>query len=94
MMAAYHKRLTGTDRAEADARARPGASGRARRFRCSPIPSGSPTFGRRQLRARLRPIECHYFVNQGFFARTANCLREPHTCATSPARSSMAATTS
>ena len=68
MIAAYYKRLTHADRSGPGARRRPpGASGRA-----TPSRSAAPRRGRRSstrsdFAIAFARIECHYFVNGGFF---------------------------
>ena len=68
LIAAYHRRLTGPDRGDARSpRRAPGACGRARRSRSSPIRRGLPPSASRTMRIAFARIECHYFQNGGFF---------------------------
>jgi proline iminopeptidase len=76
MMAAYHKRLTGPDRAEALRCARAWSQWEGTTLSLLPDPARVNQFGADLYALAFALIECHYFVNQGFFAYDGQLLAE------------------
>jgi proline iminopeptidase len=76
MMAAYHKRLTGPDRAEALRCARAWSQWEGTTLSLLPDPARVNQFGADVYALAFALIECHYFVNQGFFAYDGQLLAE------------------
>ena len=76
MIAAYYRRLTHPDRdVQIARRAGPGRCGRAARCRCMQDPERVKLFGADTYAIAFARIECHYFINRGFFERDDQLLR-------------------
>jgi len=68
LLAAYHRRLTGTDPAAQLAAARAWSIWEGATSSLWPNPQRAAQFGAAQFALALARIEAHYFVNRGFFA--------------------------
>ena len=69
MIAAYYRRLTGTDAAEKLAAARAWSMWEGSTLSLLPDPGRVAAFGEDQYAIAFARIEAHYFVNGGFFER-------------------------
>jgi len=67
LIAAYHRRLTGEDPAERAAAARAWSVWEGKTSRLLPDPGSLDTFEEAAFAEAFARIECHYFVNGGFF---------------------------
>ena len=67
LVAAYHQRLTGTDEAERLRAARAWAIWEGATSRLLPDPTLVADYGQAEKAEAFARIECHYFVNRGFF---------------------------
>jgi proline iminopeptidase len=67
LIAAYHRRLTGEDPAERAAAARAWSIWEGTTSRLLPDPGSLATFADDAFAEAFARIECHYFVNGGFF---------------------------
>jgi proline iminopeptidase len=76
MMAAYYKRLTGPDRAEALRCAKTWSQWEATTISLLPDPARVEQFGHEAYALAFASIECHYFVNRGFFAYDGQLIAE------------------
>ncbi len=76
MMTAYYKRLTGSDRAEALRCAKAWSQWEATTISLLPDPARVAQFGHETYAVAFASIECHYFVNQGFFAYDGQLIAE------------------
>jgi proline iminopeptidase len=68
-VSAYYRRLTGSDRQEQLACARAWSQWEASTLALRPNPAVIDSFGADQFALAFGRIECHYFVNGGFFDR-------------------------
>jgi proline iminopeptidase len=68
-VSAYYRRLTGSDREEQLACARAWSQWEASTLALRPNPAVIDSFGADQFALAFGRIECHYFVNGGFFDR-------------------------
>ena len=68
LIAAYHRRLTGTDSAIQIECARAWSRWEAATISLLPNPARVEEFGADRFATAFARIECHYFVNRGFFA--------------------------
>lgn len=69
LLAAYHRRLTGPDAAERLACARAWSRWEGATLSLWPAPDREEEFGAADFADAFARIECHYFVNGGFFPR-------------------------
>jgi proline iminopeptidase len=74
MIAAYHRRLVGPDEAERCACARAWSQWEAATLSLLPDPQRVAAFGSDAFALAFARIECHYFMNRGFFARDDQLL--------------------
>ena len=95
LIAAYHRRLTEPrPRRCSSRRRRRGAIWEGTHAACMPNPELIEQLGADDFALAFARIECHYFVNGGFFERDDQLLaRRATASATSPASSCRAATT-
>jgi proline iminopeptidase len=68
LVAAYYRCLTGTDAAAKKACARAWSVWEATTLSLLPNPAREAEFGDDHFAAAFAAIECHYFINKGFFA--------------------------
>jgi proline iminopeptidase len=78
MMTAYHRRLTGSDRAEALRCAKAWSQWEGTTISLLPDPARVSQFGADDYAIAFASIECHYFVNRGFFAYDGQLIAEAH----------------
>jgi proline iminopeptidase len=76
LVAAYHRRLTGHDVAEQLACAKAWSQWEASTLSLRPNPKLVIEFGNDAFALAFGRIECHYFVNRGFFANDDELLAE------------------
>jgi proline iminopeptidase len=76
LVAAYHRRLTASDPSVRLAAARAWSVWEASTSRLRPDPHLIETFGVGEFAEAFARIECHYFVNGGFFEPRDQLLRE------------------
>jgi proline iminopeptidase len=76
LLRAFHKRLTSDDSAERLAAARAWSIWEGSTSRLVPDPSMIDRFGQDRFALTFARIECHYFVNKGFFARDGQLLED------------------
>lgn len=67
LVAAYYRRLTGPDEAERQKAARAWSLWEGRTLSLWPNPAREAAFAEDRFAAAMAAIECHYFVNGGFF---------------------------
>ena len=82
--AAYYRRLTGPDPAEQLACARAWSQWEGATLSLLPDPRRVAEFGADHFAIAFARIECHYFVNQGFFAEDGQLLANAHRLAGIP----------
>jgi proline iminopeptidase len=75
-MGAYHRRLTGRDQSEILRYARAWSQWEGGALSLLPDPSRVAKFGEETYAVAFARIECHYFVNGGFFAADDQLLRK------------------
>ena len=78
LIAAYHRRLTSEDPAVLLAAARAWSVWEARTSHLVVDHEQVQTFDAEDFALAFARIECHYFINRGFFARDAQLLDEVH----------------
>jgi proline iminopeptidase len=78
LIAAYHRRLTGTDPAAQLACARAWSQWEGATLSLLPDPRRVTEFGADRFALAFARIECHYFQNRGFFARDGQLIAEAH----------------
>lgn len=78
MVAAYHKRLTSTDEATRLAAARSWSIWEASTSKLVPDENLKQQFGEDEFAVAFARIECHYFINKGFFDRDDYLLHNAH----------------
>jgi proline iminopeptidase len=78
MMTAYHRRLIGPDRAEALRCAKAWSQWEGTTISLLPDPARVSQFGADDYAIAFASIECHYFVNRGFFAYDGQLIAEAH----------------
>lgn len=78
LVAAYHRRLTGSDRAAQLACARAWSQWEASTLSLLPDEKRVSDFGADRFALAFARIECHYFMNGGFFARDGQLLADAH----------------
>lgn len=76
LLAAYHRRLTGRDGAEMLACARAWSLWEGATISLLPDAERLAEFGEDRFALAFARIECHYFMNRGFFARDGQVLAE------------------
>jgi proline iminopeptidase len=74
LIAAYHKRLTGEDEEERLACARAWSMWEGSALSLLPDPARVAAFGQPDYALAFARIECHYFVNRGFFAEDGQLI--------------------
>ncbi|MFM2310767.1 MAG: hypothetical protein RLZZ04_43 [Cyanobacteriota bacterium] len=74
LLAAYHKRLTSEDSEIRLEAARAWSVWEASTSKLIPSPVSQASFARSEFAEAFARIECHYFVNRGFFARENQLL--------------------
>ncbi|MDY6937759.1 MAG: prolyl aminopeptidase [Cyanobacteriota bacterium] len=74
LISAYYKRLTSDDAAVRTEAARAWAIWEGRTSKLLPDPNAAQKFGRDRFAEAFARIECHYFVNRGFFDREDQIL--------------------
>lgn len=84
LVAAYHRRLTGADRAVQLACARAWSMWEASTLSLLPNPERVAEFGQERFALAFARIECHYFANGGFFREDGQLIREAHRLAGIP----------
>lgn len=83
-VAAYHKRLTGNDEVEKAACARAWSQWEGAVSSLLPNPERVTQFGDDHFAIAFASIECHYFINKGFFETDDQLLRNAHRLADIP----------
>ncbi|NJM56203.1 MAG: prolyl aminopeptidase [Synechococcales cyanobacterium RU_4_20] len=78
LVAAYHKRLTSPDPKICREAARAWAMWEASTSKLLPDPNLMQAFGEEHFATAFARIECHYFINQGFFETDDQLLRNVH----------------
>jgi proline iminopeptidase len=76
LLQAYHRRLTGDDRAIRQEAARAWSIWEGSTSKLLPDASGAARFGEDHFAEAFARIECHYFVNGGFFEVDDQLLRD------------------
>ncbi|MBM3519661.1 MAG: prolyl aminopeptidase [Alphaproteobacteria bacterium] len=84
LVAAYHRRLTGSDRVAQLACARAWSMWEAGTLSLLPNPARVAEFGQERFAIAFARIECHYFANGGFFKEDGQLLKEAHRLAGIP----------
>ena len=84
MIGAYHKRLMSPDRATALAAAKAWSIYEGSLLSLFPDPQRVERFAEAEYALAFARIECHYFVNKGFFERDDQLLRGAHRLAAIP----------
>jgi proline iminopeptidase len=78
LVSAYYKRLTGEDKAEQLACAKAWSHWEASTLALRQNPEVVASFGGDKFALAFGRIECHYFINKGFFARDGQLLADAH----------------
>lgn len=78
LLSAYHRRLTGDNPAEQLACARSWSQWEGATLSLLPDEKRVNDFGSERFALAFARIECHYFINQGFFARDGQLLEDAH----------------
>ena len=78
LLAAYHRRLTGPDKAEQIACARAWSQWEGATISLLPDPKRVTEFGSDHFALAFARIECHYFVNGGFFRQDDQLIGDAH----------------
>ncbi|WP_374333725.1 prolyl aminopeptidase [Aestuariivirga sp.] len=84
LLSAYHRRLTGSDKAEQIACARAWSQWEAATISLLPDPKRVAEFGADHFALAFARIECHYFVNGGFFRQDDQLIADAHKLAAIP----------
>jgi proline iminopeptidase len=84
MMAAYYRRLTGEDENEKIRCARAWSQWEGGTLSLLPDPSRVAKFGEEAYAVAFARIECHYFMNRGFFASDDQLLKKARRLAAIP----------
>jgi proline iminopeptidase len=84
MVAAYHKLLTGPDPALQLAAAKAWSIWEGSTLSLLPDPARVERFGSDHYAIAFARIECHYFINRGFFTRDGQLLEDAHRLNTIP----------
>jgi proline iminopeptidase len=86
MIAAFHRRLFGSDRAASLQAARAWSRWEGETISLAGPPALPPRFNDDRFVEAFARIECHYFVNRGFFERDGWLLEQAETFRTIPGR--------
>jgi proline iminopeptidase len=78
LVSAYYKRLTGENKAEQLACAKAWSHWEASTLALRQNPEVVASFGGDKFALAFGRIECHYFINNGFFARDGQLLADAH----------------
>lgn len=78
LLSAYHRRLTGPDPEAQRACARAWSQWEGATLSLLPDEKRVADFGEERFALAFARIECHYFVNRGFFERDGQLLAEAH----------------
>lgn len=78
LVAAHYKRLTGGDEAQRLASARAWSQWEGATLSLYPDPAREAAFGEDRFAIAFASIECHYFINRGFFAEDGWLLKNAH----------------
>jgi proline iminopeptidase len=78
LVRAYHKRLTGTDRAEQLRCAKAWSQWEGATVSLLPDPQRLARFGQDHFALAFARIECHYFIHRGFFPEDGYLLQRAH----------------
>ncbi len=78
LLSAYHRRLTGPDKAEQIACARAWSQWEGGTLSLLPDPRRTEEFGADHFALAFARIECHYFVNGGFFRQDDQLIADAH----------------
>lgn len=78
LVAAYHRRLTGDDARAKQRAAREWSLWEGRTLSLLPNPQREAAFAGDDFAAAMAAIECHYFLNGGFFAQDGWLIAEAH----------------
>lgn len=78
LVAAYHRRLTGPDPAEQLRAARAWSVWEAQTSSLLPDPKRDQAFADPRFALAFARIECHYFINRGFFSDDGQLLANAH----------------
>jgi proline iminopeptidase len=84
LLSAYHRRLTGPDKAEQLACARAWSQWEAATISLLPDPKRVVEFSADRFALAFARIECHYFVNHGFFRQDDQLIADAHKLAGIP----------
>ena len=84
LLSAYHRRLTGTNKAQQIACARAWSQWEAATISLLPDPKRVAEFGADHFALAFARIECHYFVNGGFFRQDDQLIADAHKLAGIP----------
>jgi len=84
LLSAYHRRLTGSDKAQQIACARAWSQWEAATISLLPDPKRVAEFGADHFALAFARIECHYFVNGGFFRQDDQLIADAHKLAGIP----------
>jgi proline iminopeptidase len=84
LLSAYHRRLTGPDAAQRMACARAWSQWEGATLSLIPDPRRIAEFGADHFAIAFARIECHYFVNHGFFEQDGQLLANAHRLAGIP----------
>lgn len=84
LVAAYYRRLTGSDPDERLACARAWSQWEGRTISLLPNPQRVNAFGADTFALTFATIECHYFINRGFLACDGQLIAEAHRIAAIP----------
>ncbi len=76
LMAAYYKRLTSENEEEKFKAARAWSMWEGRTSKLLPDPSSDEHFGNQRFALAFARIECHYFMNKGFFTKENSILSQ------------------
>jgi proline iminopeptidase len=78
LVRAHHRRLTGTNEAERLASARAWSQWEGSTLSLLPNPARVESFGSDEFALTFASIECHYFVNHGFFEHDGWIIAQAH----------------
>lgn len=78
LVAAHHRRLTGADRDLRLASARAWSQWEGATLSLLPDPAREASFGEDQFAIAFASIECHYFINRGFFPEDGWLIANAH----------------
>jgi len=84
LLAAYHRRLTGSNAAEMVACARAWSQWEGATISLLPDAKRLAEFGEDRFALAFARIECHYFMNRGFFAHDGQLIADAHRLAAIP----------